>query len=159
MKSLMLKIKTLTFRFFTILLVKFEIAKKGARWWWHRPLILAFGRQSQVDFRVRGQLGPQSEFQDRQSYIFERAYLKSKTEWAMKFTFSGLCSVLHCESTGLANHIPLSKNMSSSPFGEHSTQQPSKVMCVWSKTQRERRYILVSGHNHEDRVSNFILYI
>jgi hypothetical protein len=31
------------------------------------PLILALGRQRQVDFRVRGQPGLQSEFQDSQA--------------------------------------------------------------------------------------------
>jgi hypothetical protein len=32
------------------------------------PLIPAFGRQRQADFRVRGQPGLQSEFQDIQGY-------------------------------------------------------------------------------------------
>jgi hypothetical protein len=36
--------------------------------WWRTPLIPALGRQRQADFRVRGQPGLQSEFQDSQGY-------------------------------------------------------------------------------------------
>jgi hypothetical protein len=46
-------------------------------------LIPALGRQRQVDFRVRGQLGLQSEFQDSQGYIekpcLEEPETKNKT--------------------------------------------------------------------------------
>jgi hypothetical protein len=41
---------------------------KLARQWWHTPLIPAIGRQKQGDFRVEGQPGLQSEFQDSQGY-------------------------------------------------------------------------------------------
>ena len=45
--------------------------------WWCTPLIPALGRQRQGDFRVRGQPGLQSEFQDSQSYI-EKPCLENK---------------------------------------------------------------------------------
>jgi hypothetical protein len=53
------------------------IKKKGhsAGQWWHMPLILALGRQRQVDFWVWGQPGLQSEFQESQGYT-EKLCLK-----------------------------------------------------------------------------------
>jgi hypothetical protein len=36
--------------------------------WWHRPLVLALGRQRQVALQIQGQPGLQSEFQNSQSY-------------------------------------------------------------------------------------------
>jgi hypothetical protein len=45
--------------------------------WWHMPLIPALGRQRQADFRVRGQPGLHSEFQDSQDYT-EKPCLKKK---------------------------------------------------------------------------------
>jgi hypothetical protein len=49
--------------------------------WWHMPLIPALGRQRQrqADFRVRGQPGLQSEFQESQGYT-EEPCLKQKTK-------------------------------------------------------------------------------
>jgi hypothetical protein len=49
--------------------------------WWHMPLIpaLALGRQKQADFRVRGQPGLQSEFQqDSQGYTEKPCLEKPK---------------------------------------------------------------------------------
>jgi hypothetical protein len=48
-----------------------------SRVWWRTPLIPALGRQRQVDFRVRGQPGLQSEFQDSQGYT-EKPCLEEK---------------------------------------------------------------------------------
>jgi hypothetical protein len=42
--------------------------KECAGQWWRTPLIPALRRQRQADFWVRGQPGPQSEFQDSQGY-------------------------------------------------------------------------------------------
>jgi hypothetical protein len=54
-----------------------EYKKLGFSWaWWHTPLIPALGRQSQVDFWVRGQPGLQSEFQDSQQGYTEKPCLK-----------------------------------------------------------------------------------
>jgi hypothetical protein len=47
--------------------------------WWHKPLIPALGRQRQVDFRVPGQPGLQSEFQDSQGYT-EKPFLEKKSK-------------------------------------------------------------------------------
>jgi hypothetical protein len=44
-----------------------KIVEKAGQWW-HMPLILALGRQRQVDFWDGGQPGLHSEFQDSQSY-------------------------------------------------------------------------------------------
>jgi hypothetical protein len=41
---------------------------QGRRAWQRTPLIPALKRQRQMDFRVRGQPGLQSEFQDSQGY-------------------------------------------------------------------------------------------
>jgi hypothetical protein len=49
----------------------------AGQWWWCMPLIPAPGRQRQADFRVRGQSGLQSEFQDNQDYS-EKPCLKKK---------------------------------------------------------------------------------
>jgi hypothetical protein len=40
----------------------------GAGQWWLMPVIPALGSQRQADFRVRGQPGLQSKFQDSQDY-------------------------------------------------------------------------------------------
>jgi hypothetical protein len=37
-------------------------------WWWCTSLNPALGRQRQLDFRVQGQSGLQSEYQDSQGY-------------------------------------------------------------------------------------------
>jgi hypothetical protein len=47
------------------------------------PLIPALGRQRQVDFRVRGQPGLQSEFQDSQGYT-DKPCLEKKTNKKQK---------------------------------------------------------------------------
>jgi hypothetical protein len=47
------------------------------RWWWYTPLILALGKQKQVDLWVPGRFGLQSEFQDSQGYL-EKSCLKRK---------------------------------------------------------------------------------
>ena len=47
--------------------------------WWYTPLIPALGRQRQADFWVRGQPGPQCEFQDSQGYT-EKSCLENKTK-------------------------------------------------------------------------------
>jgi hypothetical protein len=47
--------------------------------WWHTPLILALGRQTQADFWVRDQPGLQSEFQDSQGYT-EKPCLEKKNK-------------------------------------------------------------------------------
>jgi hypothetical protein len=48
------------------------------RVWWCTPLIPALRRQRQVDFWVRGQPGPQSEFQDSQGYTEKPCLKKQK---------------------------------------------------------------------------------
>jgi hypothetical protein len=40
--------------------------------WWYTPLIQPLGRQRQANFRVQGQPGLQSEFQDSQDYTEKR---------------------------------------------------------------------------------------
>jgi hypothetical protein len=50
-----------------------------ARQWWCMPLILALGRQRQVDFWVRGQPGLPSECQDSQGYT-EKPCLKKENK-------------------------------------------------------------------------------
>jgi hypothetical protein len=52
-------------------------SKQGSWVWWCTPLIPALRRQRQVDFRVRGQPGLQSEFQDSQGYT-EKPCLENK---------------------------------------------------------------------------------
>jgi hypothetical protein len=51
-----------------------------SRAWWRMPLIPALGRQRQVDFRVQGQPGLQSEFQDSQGYTEKSCLEKQKTK-------------------------------------------------------------------------------
>jgi hypothetical protein len=46
--------------------------------WWRTPLIPALERQRQVDLRVRGQPGLQSEFQDSQAYTEKPCVEKPK---------------------------------------------------------------------------------
>jgi hypothetical protein len=46
--------------------------------WWRTPLIPALRRQRQADFRVRGQPGLQSEFQDSQDYTEKPCLEKPK---------------------------------------------------------------------------------
>jgi hypothetical protein len=53
--------------------------KKG-RVWWGTPIILALGRQRQVNFLVRGQPGLQSEFQDSQGYTEKFCLEKNKNK-------------------------------------------------------------------------------
>jgi hypothetical protein len=48
--------------------------------WWCKLLIPALGRQRQADFRVRGQPGLQSEFQDSQGYTEKPCLKKTKTK-------------------------------------------------------------------------------
>ena len=60
--------------------------------WWQMSLILALGRQKQVDFWVWGQPGIQSEFQDSQDYT-EKPYLK-KQKKKKKVTLVGACEVV-----------------------------------------------------------------
>jgi hypothetical protein len=48
-----------------------------SRAWWRTPLIQQ--RQREVDFKVRGQPGLQSEFQDSQGYT-EKRCLENKTK-------------------------------------------------------------------------------
>jgi hypothetical protein len=50
-----------------------------ARQWWRIPVILADGRQRQVDFWVLDQPGLQSEFQDSQGYTEKPCLKKPKT--------------------------------------------------------------------------------
>jgi hypothetical protein len=52
--------------------------KYRAGWWWHTPLILARGRQRQEDFRVQGQPGLQSEFQNSLGYKEKHCLEKPK---------------------------------------------------------------------------------
>jgi hypothetical protein len=52
--------------------------------WWHRPLILALGRQRHVDFLVQGQPGLQSKFQDSQGYTEKPCLKKPKTSQTNK---------------------------------------------------------------------------
>jgi hypothetical protein len=46
--------------------------------WWCMPLILALGRQRQVDFWIPDQPGLQSEFQENQGYIEKPCLRKPK---------------------------------------------------------------------------------
>jgi hypothetical protein len=48
--------------------------------WWRTPLIPTLGRQRQANFRVRGQPGLQSEFQDSQGYT-EKPCLEKTNDW------------------------------------------------------------------------------
>jgi hypothetical protein len=59
----------------TTMVYSYTLKNILSRAWWHTPLIPALGRQRQVDFWVRGQLGLQSEFQDSQGYT-EKPCLK-----------------------------------------------------------------------------------
>jgi hypothetical protein len=52
--------------------------------WWHMPLILALGRQRQVDFWVQDQPGLQSKFQDSQGYTEKPCLKKTKTKTTTK---------------------------------------------------------------------------
>jgi hypothetical protein len=52
--------------------------------WWCTPLIPAPGRQRQADFRVRGQSGLQSEFQDSQGYTEKPCLEKKKKQQQQK---------------------------------------------------------------------------
>jgi hypothetical protein len=63
------------------------------RAWWRMPLIPALGRQSQADFRVRGQPGLQSEFQDSQVYT-EKPSLKQTNKQTNKQTKECLLKIL-----------------------------------------------------------------
>ena len=47
--------------------------------WWHTPLILALGRQRQVNLLAQGQPGLQSEFLDSQGYKEKSCLEKKKT--------------------------------------------------------------------------------
>ena len=51
---------------------------KFSQAWGHTPLIPALGRQRQADFRVQGQPGLQSEFQDSQGYTEKPCLEKPK---------------------------------------------------------------------------------
>jgi hypothetical protein len=53
--------------------------------WWRTPLIPALGRQRQADFWVRGQPGPQSEFQDSQGYTGKPCLNKQTNKQTNKF--------------------------------------------------------------------------
>jgi hypothetical protein len=61
---------------------------RDAGQWWCTPLIPALGRQKQADFRVQGQPGLQSEFQDSQGYT-----KKPCLEKQSKTKESGICMV------------------------------------------------------------------
>jgi hypothetical protein len=58
--------------------------KNPAGQWWRMPLIPALGRQRQVEFRVRGQPGLQSEFQDSQDYTTEKPVSKKPKKQSKK---------------------------------------------------------------------------
>jgi hypothetical protein len=68
-------------------LPKKEQYKNFCRAWWHTPLIPALGRQTQVDFWVRGQPGLQSEFQDSQGYTEKPCLEKPKNKKKIKKNF------------------------------------------------------------------------
>jgi hypothetical protein len=59
------------------------------------PLIPALGRQRQVDFWVRGQLGLQSEFQDSQGYTEKPCLKKPKTKNKNKNKQKSMCTHTH----------------------------------------------------------------
>jgi hypothetical protein len=46
--------------------------------WWHTPLIPALGRLRQANFKVQGQPGIQSEFQDSKGYTEKPCLKKNK---------------------------------------------------------------------------------
>jgi hypothetical protein len=64
----------------------FKVRSSGlSRAWWCMPLIPALGRQRQVDFRVQGQPGLQSEFQDSQGYTEKPCLEKQKQKQKKEF--------------------------------------------------------------------------
>ena len=85
-----------------------------ARQWWHTPLILALGRQRQVDFWVPGQPELQSEFQDSQGYT-EKPCLGNQKQTnkqkclyissILKNIYWFLCACMFCEHISVY-HMP-----------------------------------------------------
>ena len=57
---------------------------KKSGWWWCIPLILAFGRQMQVDLWVPDQPRLQNEFQDIQGYTEKPCFEKQKQKTILR---------------------------------------------------------------------------
>jgi hypothetical protein len=76
-----IKIKAEYWRLIRLPCLKKKQTKKSyAGQWCRTPLILALGRQRQVDFWIWGQPGLQSEFQDSQGYTEKPCLEKTKTK-------------------------------------------------------------------------------